>query len=79
LATLTFFKFTVLPALNPSYSATTAILASTLATCAGIWQAFRLRDHNLGYQYIFPSFKTISLSFMVKEASLNGARTHSCT
>ena len=38
--TITSLAFAVLATLDPSYPAGTPILGSTLATCAGIWQAF---------------------------------------
>ena len=37
LAIVTSLVFTVHAALNPSYSATTSIFASTLTTCAAVW------------------------------------------
>ena len=37
LAAVTSLAFTVFAALDSSYSATTPILASTLATCARVW------------------------------------------
>ena len=45
--TITSLAFAVLATLDPSYPAGTPIFASTLATCAGIWQAFGFGDHNL--------------------------------
>ena len=45
-ATITCLAFAVLVTIDHSYPARTHLLASTFATCAGIWQVFGFRDHN---------------------------------
>ena len=46
---ITSLALAIFATLDPSYPATAHILASTLATSAGIWQTFRLGENNFWY------------------------------
>jgi len=65
---ITSFKFTVLPALNPSYSATTAILASTLATSARPVQSWRPKKRSS--TFILLSHSAICDAFFTAQTQL---------
>ena len=72
-ATITSLAFAELTTTDPSYSAGTPILACTLATCAGIWQAFGF-DITISGTNKLPFFtKPYDAAFIIKVASLNGA------